>query len=375
MQSKVTGGRGREPAATESDVSDLLHLADHGLSKMRLDSGLFCHTWDRTTGRSQGESVRYSIIVLLGLLRRAQTGSGTIIPPDAVRQAIEPHREGLGTGDLGLLLWADVRSRSGHAESTLAQLEGRAGAARLDELEGMEIAWWVLGAAEAVAAGLPAEQCLDRAIEELGSRRAQASPLFRHLGSGLRSGLPNFATEIYALLALATLARHDLADTAGGWAIELADRLVELQLADGGWPWLYDAERSTVIEPYEIYSVHQDAMAPMAFLALVEATGRLEYLEPVVHGLTWCFGRNELGAQMVDHDGLVVDRSIRHRRPASRIRLAANSLLGRAAGVPARLDIGTVEVNPTCRPYHLGWILEAWSGREELVERATGGRP
>ena len=25
-----------------------------------------------------------------------------------------------------------------------------------------------------------------------------------------------------------------------------------------------------------------------------------------------------------------------------------------------------MELNRTCRPYHLGWILEAWSGHEEF---------
>ena len=32
------------------------------------------------------------------------------------------------------------------------------------------------------------------------------------------------------------------------------------------------------------------------------------------------------------------------------------------AGPASRL-----EVNRTMRPYHLGWILEAWAGREELA--------
>jgi len=32
-------------------------------------------------------------------------------------------------------------------------------------------------------------------------------------------------------------------------------------------------------------------------------------------------------------------------------------------GVTARLT----EINPTDRPYHFGWVLEAWCGREDAV--------
>ena len=32
-------------------------------------------------------------------------------------------------------------------------------------------------------------------------------------------------------------------------------------------------------------------------------------------------------------------------------------------GARPRLNVGPIELNSTCRPYHLGWILEAWSDR------------
>ena len=84
-------------------------------------------------------------------------------------------------------------------------------------------------------------------------------------------------------------------------------------------PWLYDAERGTVVERYEVYSVHQDAMAPMAFIELWEASGDTRYLDAVARGLRWIHGRNELGADMVDRENGLVLRSIRRtprRRPA-----------------------------------------------------------
>ena len=362
------------PEVGNHHVGELADLADAGLRSLQRKDSLFCHNWDYRTDRNSGRSVRYSIIALLGLLRRESAGLATSVSPSAVRAAIEPFRTELGVGDTGLLLWADVRAGSSDAESMLHQLDRRTRLGMLSEAEGMEVAWWTIGAAEAVAAGLPGEQCLAHAIQELASRRSDRSGLFRHLGKGARAGLPNFATEIYSLLALATLAKHDLDDAAADWAIELGDTLVALQLPDGGWPWLYHAERGTVIEPYEIYSVHQDAMAPMALLALMDATGRTAYLDPVLRGLAWCYGHNELGARMIDDERLVVYRSIRCPRKTSRMRLAGNTALGGILGSRARFDIGSTEVNQTCRPYHLGWILEAWSGREDLVADAQGGR-
>ena len=38
--------------------------------------------------------------------------------------------------------------------------------------------------------------------------------------------------------------------------------------------------------------------------------------------------------------------------------------------VSVTAGLGLVELNATCRPYELGWLLAAWSGREPID---TGG--
>ena len=198
-----------------------------------------------------------------------------------------------------------------------------------------------------------------------------SSALFRHFGaSGWRRRFPNFATQIYSVLALAAVARHGLDDRALPAACAAADRLLDTQLPDGGWPWLFDAERGSVVERYEIYSVHQDAMAPMALLDLWEASGDERYVAAVARGLDWIDGQNELGVDMVRRRDGIVLRSIRRRRGADRLWLAAatGASLG---GVRSRGSIGRLtEVNPTDRPYHFGWILEAWCGREHALDRS-----
>ncbi len=344
------------------DQAALTSFADEVLPSLQLDDGLFCfdRTWADPTLR--GSSVRYSIMVLLGLTRRASQGGVVSTDIEALHRRI--HREGthLGVGDLGLLLWADTRLGDPVASQTLALLERRALApGALDDLVGMEIGWLTCGAVAGHAVGLRAGALVVRAIDEL-QRRSTSTPLFRHTGAhNRRAALPNFATQVYALLALTELARHDLDSTALARAVRLADRLVELQRPDGGWPWLFNADRGAVVEPYEIYSVHQDAMAPMAFFALDEVLGEERYRPAVLEGLRWCFGHNELSFNFYDAQIGFAHRSIRRRRASARIDLWANAALGSTRSRLPRLDVGGRQINPTCRPYHLGWILEAWS--------------
>ena len=350
-------------------IDRAVDLACQLLPTMQNDNGLFC--FDRRRGETgrRGESLRYSIITLLGLQRLQQTEGVAPVDPVALRATIRAREGELGVGDLGLLLWSDTRTdNEARTADTLAQLQQRVEATDIDRLEGMEIAWWVIGATKAVAAGHPAHETQDLAVDHLMRRRSAQSALFHHLGTGQRAALPNFATEIYALLALAYLIQDDRYDFAETWATSLADTLIALRLPDGGWPWLYHADRGVVIEPYEVYSVHQDAMAPMALSALAEATGHVGYRDAGVEGLSWCYGNNELGAAMIHGEEPFIDRSIRRTRAGNRLSLAANVALGGIAGVAHRVDLGRVEINETCRPYHLGWILEAWAGRRDPVD-------
>jgi hypothetical protein len=233
----------------------------------------------------------------------------------------------------------------------------------------MELAWIVIGLAHHVAATRSAAgaSLLSEAVDQLLRNRAP-SGLIRHFGDGRRRArFPNFATEIYSVLALAVVARHGLDDRALPTASAIADRLLEMQLPDGGWPWLFDADRGTVVESYEIYSVHQDAMAPMALFELCEVDRHQRYIDAALRGLEWIHGHNELGIDMVDRANQLVLRSIRRTKVQDRLWLAVKtgaSLSGLSTqGGSAR----HVETNPTDRPYHFGWVLEAWCGREGIL--------
>ena len=355
-------------------VHQLERFALARLPSMQLGDGVFCHEVSAEGGfRPQGRSLRYTLCVLIGLLRAEEHGIEHAFHIGALRSRVlsELDSEELTPGDLGLALWAESRADGSAAEQLVATLARSLGRREtLDSLVGPEVAWILLGLVEALARGEIAagERWLAEAREQLVGKRQAESGLFLHVARGPRRRFPNFATQIYAVQALSQLARLRDDAEAREAARAAGDRLLALQLPDGGWPWILDAHRGTIVEPYEIYSVHQDAMAPMGLHGLTEATGDARYRAAAVYGLDWIWGRNELGAQMLDLDAGVLYRSIRRRE-----RLDRAFLYGRTATSylkPPRLKDATktLEVNRSDRPYHLGWVLEAWAGKEDLAE-------
>jgi hypothetical protein len=367
------------PTTTDATVRDLVALALQGLERMELPSGLFCLERRRGDTEPHGRSLRYSLMVLIGLVRAELAGYEHGFDLERLRRALlERLDDGeLKAGDYGLFLWANAVTGGERADELAGRLEAslsRSGG--LAGREGMEVAWIVQGLALASERGDAASAAgvLQEALELLTRRNRSESSLFYHHGAdGLRRRFPNFATQIYGVLALATAARLDIRPDALDVAARAAERLVALQLTDGGWPWLFDAETGRVVERYEVYSVHQHAMAPMGLLALHEAGGGRELVDAAVHGLGWIHGRNELGADMVDREDGLIYRSIRRRRPLDRAALVGSTASSLILRHPLPLGRIGIELNATCRPYELGWLLEGWCGREALAGQSGSG--
>jgi hypothetical protein len=360
----------------EDGAPGLVAFALESMRPMQLDSGLFCHEVVIGDATPRGESVRYTLMSLLGLLRAERAGYAHGYDLDRIRAALRTRLDdpALRPGDWGLHLWADALcGRELHAALTERLAAALAAEAGLPGREGMEVAWIVLGLAHQVTAGANGSTAgmLGNALEHLLSRQDARSGLFRHSGDGaFRSRFPNFATQIYAVLALATVAKLGLAgaDRAAEAARRASERLQALQLPDGGWPWLYDVESGRVVERYEVYTVHQDAMAPLGLLELAEATGERAHAAAAVHGLSWIHGRNELGRTMLDPGHNILYRSIRRRRPWDRLLLYANTASSTVTGAGrVATSGGPLELNRSDRPYHLGWVLAAWCGREDVA--------
>jgi hypothetical protein len=105
----------------------------------------------------------------------------------------------------------------------------------------------------------------------------------------------------------------------------------------------------------------------MALLELYEATGNECYRWAAVRGIDWIYGQNDLDQSLLDEDAEIVYRSIRRRTPWDRAMLYLNATTAYLGGPSGTRWKGHLEVNRTDRPYHLGWVLEAWCAREQLA--------
>jgi hypothetical protein len=337
------------------------------------DAGLFCEHRDQG-GRQYRISSRYTLICLIGLHRARAAGHDIPFDADAIFKRVF-HHDADTPADAGLRLWTTALYAPELGAAPMAALESQLSAESRASRSGMHLGLALSGlVAYAKATGDPAPlkraaQLRNQIAEEYGK---SPTGLFYHSPPAtLRRNKPNFATQVYLMQGLA----HESIASGEPLGVNLAEQcataLAAHQRSDGGWPWIYDTSGSTV-EDFEIYSVHQDAMAPMAFLAVADA-GRPGMWPLVDRGLEWMDGKNQMGLNMVDREGLLIYRSIRRPRPLDKIMLGLNTA---SAGISNKAPLhatGRVELNPTCRPYHLGWILEAWSDRLTVPGPAEDG--
>jgi hypothetical protein len=345
---------------------------------MQLGNGIFCHEIRLENNcRPEGRSLRYTLIVLIGLLRAEEHGIAQPFHLGGLRAAVlsRLNSEDPTPGDYGLALWAESRMDGGAVEELAAAMAIQLQRGRgLAPLMTMELAWMLMGLVEAGARSDigNGESLLEGIRGSMLGQRNPGSGLLTHTTRGPRKRLPHFADQIYAALALSQLARvRDDAEALSACRA-IGDRLVEAQMGDGAWPWIYDPVHGTVVEPYELYSVHQDSMAMMGLHGVSQATGDPRYRRAAVAGLEWSYGANVLGVEMLDRPNGLIYRSIRRKGHLRRVQQARNAA---SVYAKARLRLPqpeSLEVNRTMRPYHLGWILEAWAGREELAAIELG---
>ena len=289
---------------------------------------------------------------------------------------------------MGLALWAESRAGGDAAPELVAALRSRLDEGGLDGVISMEVAWIATGLTEAGARGElgSGEPILAAAREQLVSERRSHGGLVTHVNRGRRRRLPHFADQIYSVLALSQLARIRDDDDARDAARSIGDLLLENQMPNGAWPWIYDPVRGTVVEPYELYSVHQDSMAMIGMHGLSEATGEPRYRDVAVRSIDWNYGDNELGVQMFDREAEMIYRSIRRHQRFHRAAQARNAAAayfraaaaGRARGagdqrqhapVPPRVDprgLGGARAGPRGR--HLSPEYETRLHRAELAD-------
>ena len=352
-------------------VRELERLALRRLPSMQLADGVFCAELRAGQSRPEGRSLRSTLIILLGLLRAEEHDFEHSFHLGALRSRVlsELGSEELTPGDLGLALWGESRAGGDAVGELVAALRTRLGRGMLDTLPSAEVGWVITGLTEAgarVDLG-EGEMLLDQCRSQLITERRPREGLVTHAARGPRKRLPSFADQLFALLALTQLARIREDVKAREAARSIGELLLANQMPNGAWPWLFDPLRGTVVEPYEVCSVHQDALAMIAMHGLTEATAEPRYREVAVAGLDWVYGGNELGAQMFDREADLIYGSIRRKQRFPRAQQVRNAAAVYLRAAPRPAAPKELEIDRVMHSGHLGWLLEAWAGREHLA--------
>jgi len=356
-------------ASRRDFILELRRLALTGLPRMWRSEGDFYAYRVRPSGSGvipEGVSRRYTAITTIGLASEGEADRAIALGPLTLRDLAERLvRDVAGVanlGDVALTVWASAASGQGDLEAATHRL--RVLRADVESYPTVEVAWALAALCVAATPGDSEARgrLALRLIDSLGP-----SGVFPHvLGGrgGLRSHVSCFADMVYPIQALALY--HRL--VGDGRALLAAERaagvICQHQGAAGQWWWHYDRRTGRVLEGYPVYAVHQDAMAPMALLALAEAGGR-DMGEPIARGLAWLEASPELGGgSLVDRTAGLIWRKVARREPGklSRTLQAAASRLHprlRAPFVGALFPPEVIDYED--RPYHLGWLLHAFS--------------
>ena len=179
------------------------------------------------------------------------------------------------------------------------------------------------------------------------------------------------ADQMHAIYALTTFARafgieEPLAD-----ALNCANTIRALQGDKGQWWFLYDKRSSQIINRYPVRSICQNGMAPMALLALAEATGQ-NFDDAICSGLSWAAGANELAVDLRDWQHGIIWDSIEPRSRITNFCYQALNLVHSSH----KSSIESLRVRFEARPDHFGWLLYALSrfeGKAVSAKAAMAG--
>ena len=312
----------------------------------------------------EGVSLRYTAIALIGLASEEPAAARRVLaqtPGDVCRRLQADIGRAQNLGDVALTLWALRAQGQGNSETALRRLRELDPAAAPHPT--VEVAWSLTALC---ADPIPETEELRQALARRLTQSAHPAGVFPHrLGSagGARSHVACFADMVYPIQALAS---HHLlcGDDASLKAALRAGKLIcQLQGEAGQWWWHYDWRTGRVVEPYPVYAVHQDSMAPMALRVLQKASGH-DFAAAIARGMAWLERSPELeGGSLIDVGAGLIWRKVARREPGKLARYlqAAATRVHPALRVPG-LDrvLPPRAIDYEDRPYHLGWVLHAW---------------
>jgi len=326
-----------------------------------------CATLTEGGFHREGTSRKRTMIALLGLQRLAEAGGAQPFDLASIRDAVLEDTSWVrSVGDLGLLTWFTavcVPERLGRlfnefdfGKALDAYSDGR-------QARTVGLAWFLAGIGHArLACPGTLPDMTDIAVDtyhmlqdnqgeggifgHIAFPRLVQRPFYNRLGT--------FADQIHAIYGLTTFARAFQIEEPLASALACANSVCALQGEMGQWWFLYDKRTSRVVNPYPVISHHQDGTAPAGLLALGDATGR-SFHKPILKGLSWIAGANELGKNLRNLDQGFIWDSI---GPSSRITNYVQAVLS-FLSISYAVQGKKLSIRYEARPDHFGWLLYA----------------
>lgn len=368
---------GAHSPASRERVKELLGIARHGLSSMHRN-GRFAHTMRGVRvgpglqTRLEGESLRYTAMVALGLSKLDLDGQrsvlGDLTAADLAQHAAARAELSDDAGAIALAVWASAEAGGVYAGNLMRRLDALMQSG--SPVDTVDCSWILCAGIAALNLG-ETRGIVERSRALLLAEQSR-SGLFPHRlpnasNDRMRRHVGCFADQVYPIQALSRFAAITGDESALVAADRCAARICALQGEDGQWWWHYDTRDGSVVEGYPVYSVHQHAMAPMALLDL-RAAGGTDYISAIEKGLRWLDSHPEKSEDIVSPSLGVVWRKIARREPPKATRTLSALTTGLKPGfrLPGlNLVFPPAVIDYECRPYEFGWMLYAWFSTNE----------
>ncbi len=358
-------------------VELLCSTAEKGLANCYSPQNLYAKKFGLENCRpylSMPWNLRYIIIAQTGIKRWQSSHEyrdGNL--PDLWGYIRSQTAEMKSAGDLALAVWAGVETDTDDCWVFLEELV-KNWPSLCQACNAVELAWVVQGL---VRFSQQYDALPDKALDVLKDAQNRLVRLYcptgglfvRHNRKGVKEILSRkvscFADQVYPMMALANYGTAFGDSDSIDIAASAADTICRLQGPAGQWWWHYDAESGIVAEEYPVFSVHQEAMAPMALLA-VDAAAGTDHSQYIEKGLFWLNSPDAVRQTMIVPQEDIVWRDVHRREIHKMYRLVRGALIGgrlrRIHRLAGKNLFGYV-INKECRPYELGWILYAWAGQ------------
>ena len=352
-------------------IDELVELAVNGLNDMFIESELEFALKKKLDGEDlilEGRNTRYTLINLIGLYKAECNGFKINIDLKKVlKNKIKNANKLDGVGDIGLLLWATSLISYEELPKLLTKINFQNILTSYKDAESkltMELSWLLIGLLMASTFSTTFKKSvgnLSDIVYKILRNNYGGKGIFTHLSTDsphgkFRGNIASFADQVYPIYAFVLYSQQTGNEESLLIAEETALKICQFQGENGEWMWHYNASTGEVISKYPVYSVHQDAMAPMALFAIQKATKK-NYEEHIARGLDW-LTKNPLQYNMISRKNNAIWRAIEPDNTHRKIRSTLSSL-----GLNLPNEYKNLEVLKECWSYHLGWILHAFAGR------------